>query len=1631
MGEELPTTNIANLAQGTNTDGDMLENEDLSMSKDDGDESEEESGDSGGADESEEEDEEEDEDNNNPDSSDDEEDTSFDAIFGAVFDAIADAQVKALSEVNISEFPALVAIVEDELKKQYTPPIPTKAAAPEAEQEGELNQASAFDNAILTLQLALTLFDGNNPLETPSAPSDFENASSFDEFLAAINEHIVSAAPRLLSLIKDASVSEAYRYETISLISKLFFVPSPPPKTSSAPDVAKDARDKIPMLKHLQEFLYFLRDGGLMDRTYILDLLQSLINALPDGDDQDDTELGAEKERCDAKEIKEQVKAQIISAMKEVLFCGVGDDDEVESKPALTTSEIISVIAAFEHALACIHTSTVELFLSAGAFDWVLSYSVVPSTPAADPPYYATSPPSADLPKTLLAVQLCLAAIDTYVKDDDEADKLFFNSSALSQDEQICSTFGSTRNFVPFTIFQMMELCRFPYKRPDSLEEAEMFDAWDSLLKNCTTCAHGLTNESPVAKVLFGLQDGAVCVVVESLGRKDAAMYGTDAEWMLARICDPEGAEEPEEASEGKDANTLSAGGKNPCIPAVQNAFRALLGLKVHGNAEELKGRELSLDDKITLIGGLQLSFPTIQQLAMRAGMSEFIVDLLTESVATDEQKIAILKCMATMMENDQTAGYFLFKDGFLGCLMNLLEKEGYLAYVIPLFSKLLDSYTGGDDSKPVKPEIVKELSSPNVQSTLLALTHVTTDAPEARVNTAGSILFLLGDIVSGDLGTESWGWEDDSGDPPPPCPLKDSIVTAELVRTAIALVSLPPLVLKEEGLDSEKDSPSQASQNALHFLCHACWGYQRGYDLVVAGFKDLFSKPIDAEELWVYSNLDGDYAGRGTSRMRRKVADAAVAADGLARVFELLKREVKKLSTLTPDEDKAKAGKYRRAAVEGLRVLLRSDNANQDLARNNDDLPLLLTHLISEESRVSLDVVQWIMSLLSNEFDFDNSDDNELAKRQGLSPEEREMMHVDKQRWLLKENWKTLGTEEVARHLVNIVALRPYTAEANPPDAEGVSAELHEAAMDKHRELITKAEKIREETTKHVVHLLDIILPVLGSNASILIGPLLRRSREVNDNRDILLLIHRILCTKGITLAPAVETLSGFLSSSNPPPCSQLFEWISVSPRICDVVRQSGAASYLLKILAIDSDTSEEYVEHSGALSALGELVAGTLDHQEKEELQKQIATNTPALHTATKIMCGEDEWDAVRAIASLGQICTGLPSGLSIFDDTDKAFALVLKYFDNLDHSAESIAPLLGQLAGGYVEALTTLLKSYFGALVAPTEQASSGKSDKKKKKKKKYTPRISEDELWTRLALLASTTSSARRAVVDAGALTEAAKLLDLESPTSWKLPMETLTFLVGADEGYPSQVSSLLPRIKELLPVDDAPCTEMRNLIDAYVRVDLPSLISAEVIPTLLRASCYYPLSFEPFISVSRTLHDIAKQPIGYSAIAEHLKGMLVDDDVIEIEKDSSWRTGFAAALKRLSSLGEPSAKMVVEVGGVEYALKLLKYDHIQVISNGAKLSAFLATSSAPIRAQLVDLGCINFVEEGRAKAIQSSQRVYAEEVDSEMDEDTFNFFCRCHGQEAENLQKILAVLKGEVDSYAEDEMGEIL
>lgn len=498
----------------------------------------------------------------------------------------------------------------------------------------------------------------------------------------------------------------------------------------------------------------------------------------------------------------------------------------------------------------------------------------------------------------------------------------------------------------------------------------------------------------------------------------------------------------------------------------------------------------------------------------------------------------------------------------------------------------------------------------------------------------------------------------------------------------------------------------------------------------------------------------------------------------------------------------------------------------------------------------------------------------------------------------------------------------------------------------------------------------------------------------------------------------------------------------------MCDVVRQSGAASHLLKILAIEPDASEEYVDRPGALSALGELTAGTLDTQEKEKLQNQIAINTTALHTAVEMMYGEDEWDAVRAIASLGQICTGLPSGLSIFDDTDKAFALVMKYFDNLDHSAESIAPLLGQLASGGAEALTTLLKSYFDALVAPPEQASSAKSGKKKQRKK-YTARVSEDELWARLALLASTTSSARRAVVDAGALIEAAKLLNMESPSSWKLPLETLTFLVGADEGYPSQVSSLLPRINELLPIDDAPCTEMLNLIDAYVRVDLPTLISTQVISTVLRASCYYPLAFEPFISVSRTLHNIAMQPSGYSTIAEYLKGMLTDDDVIETEKDSSWRTGFAAALKRLSSLGEPSAKMVAEVGGVEYALKLLRHDHIQVrgvcqlsrgvrvhrrlqvIGNGAKLSAFLAASSPPIRAQLVDLGCITLVEEGRAKAIQSSQRVYGEEVGSEMDEDTFKYICRCHGQEAESLQKVLAVLKGEADSYAEDDMGEVL
>ncbi len=165
MNEET-STDTANVVEGSHVEAEISENEDAFTSK--GDEIQE---GQDGADEEQEEDEDDgegQEDDDNPDSS-DEEDATFDALLDAVFDAMADAQVKALSEVNIAEFPSLVATVETELKKSCTPVVPTEAKAESVPtEEGELNQGSAFDNVSTTghfvsmhLGVSLTIIAGN------------------------------------------------------------------------------------------------------------------------------------------------------------------------------------------------------------------------------------------------------------------------------------------------------------------------------------------------------------------------------------------------------------------------------------------------------------------------------------------------------------------------------------------------------------------------------------------------------------------------------------------------------------------------------------------------------------------------------------------------------------------------------------------------------------------------------------------------------------------------------------------------------------------------------------------------------------------------------------------------------------------------------------------------------------------------------------------------------------------------------------------------------------------------------------------------------------------------------------------------------------------------------------------------------------------------------------------------------------------------------------------------------------------------------------------------------------------------------------------------------------------------------
>ncbi|KAF9003383.1 hypothetical protein BDQ17DRAFT_1425343 [Cyathus striatus] len=403
----------------------------------------------------------------------------------------------------------------------------------------------------------------------------------------------------------------------------------------------------------------------------------------------------------------------------------------------------------------------------------------------------------------------------------------------------------------------------------------------------------GADNEE--VKQLLSDNPASVAAIVRHLGRKTSDIVGMPAEWVLVTLAEGEG------------------------FKTVSRAFEVTFS-----------DDKIDTNDKLKIMSGLVSSFVNLRKAAMEGGLGEAMVEWLKD----DQFRTRTLTILNKLMEGAKGSSI----------------SECCLAASV--LTRLFNSYSGGEDSKPQR-EVVKErISSAYNLRRIIAVIY------SSPPKVSGAVCHLIGELLLDEDGTESWMHDKDSGKPPPPTPLKDQIVTPELLKHAIGLLN---------HLDAAKE--------ALYLLSQACWGNARGLSLT----EMAFIPAIPDADVHFFASLYGVYDGGHAARQRRCVAEAAVKAGAIPRALELL-------------ESVSGSSCVIRAAVEGLRVLLTADSADRDIGRRSQSLQKALAMLLADETKESFDQVYWMLMLIID-------DGNE---------------------WL--NSWTEFASTESARHLVNML---------------------------------------------------------------------------------------------------------------------------------------------------------------------------------------------------------------------------------------------------------------------------------------------------------------------------------------------------------------------------------------------------------------------------------------------------------------------------------------------------------------------------------------------------------------------------------------------------------------------------------
>ncbi|KAF9459111.1 armadillo-type protein [Collybia nuda] len=937
-------------------------------------------------------------------------------------------------------------------------------------------------------------------------------------------------------------------------------------------------------------------------------------------------------------------------------------------------------------------------------------------------------------------------------------------------------------------------------------------------------------------KEIFVQDIMAIASLVISLGNKETQAIGTGAEWFLIK---------------------LGEGNSNELIK---------LGFK-----QVWCDDNIPLKTKLKIIrGGVIDTFLDIRTAALDGGLCDLMLDVIEKN---NEHRLSVLTLLDQLMETEQTVGWYLLESDRTALLLKIVEEqvsaEAQLAFSV--LARLLDSYKNGgeDDRISQRPTAVQLLTAPDT------LAHIFTCLHSNDLIVVGASANLIAEVISEEEGTQSWSYEEESGKAPPPTPLKDIIVTAELVHYVVSLMKKP-----------------KVSKDALHLLCQFCWGYPRGFNLV----KKAFEACVPDGDVFFFASLYGDFLNKHAGRQRRCVANAACLAGALDRTFLLLEREA------TSDAE------HRRAAVEGLRVILCADSADVNLARKNVILPSVLSSLVADVCKESLGPVLWFLRLLENEED---------------------------QSWLL--DWTEFGNPETVQNFLKL--LNKFSYSTNPDGTGGPKKETmgegeYERAYEEYTEKIIASQQACKELTDYVVEIIRLSLPIISPHASPLLGPLLIRSSEMTDNTNINNTLNALLSAHNGNNETLVVAFKQLLEQSSPPSINQLDEWITSGPALSSAALKAGVADWLLKIFSV-SEEHDLYSSRKNALSTLATLIKNSPNIDSVRGLQKAYFDDEKALLAGIEFVLSEDDpWDAANAADDLRHLSDGFPPGINCLR-TANIFPALLKLFDDAERPVGGVPYLIGLLCTPGDKSLTTLLHSYVSALTEPPSntEADVGEGNKKKKKKKKraYTPRMSETDIWDRFIQLAPSSPTAVKAVLDAGAVDAAKALFGKIDEEKTRLLLRGLKVLVENDSTCAEAVSIYLPRVAELLLMDDQPFTSLLHLARAFIPTHIALLVSSGVHVSLVRALGEFPSAFDDMLEMVNTLYAIAESSEGRAAVVSALNGRLTAENVEEYE--ASW--GYVHGLRRLLDAGEAGPNTAMDAGAVPFVIKMLSSETLSV------------------------------------------------------------------------------------------------